>query len=271
MIYDCFTFFNELDLLEIRLNELNSVVDKFVIVEANRTFQGKPKEMVLKTEWNRFKEFEKKIIYIELQSGYPNFFTRWRPVKAWDIENLQREQFFKGLTDAQDEDTIIISDIDEIPNSDQILRHVDTDHPVVFVQNMYKYYLNCICYNDTWRGPVLIPYKLLKKRTIKLTRLLRDDKIINREKIRVTLQENGGWHFTTVGGVDKIIEKLESFSHTEFNNKKSKDPERIARMIKEGKDILGYDWKFMIEPINDSYPEFIQQNQKKFSHLIKKI
>ncbi|XOV91880.1 MAG: hypothetical protein ACFHWX_16940 [Bacteroidota bacterium] len=271
MVYDCFNFFNELDLLEIRLNVLNEVVDRFVIVEANRTHQGKSKPMNLEANWSRFKDFEHKITYLKLEKGYPNFFTRWRPVKTWDIERIQREKFFDGLQEAADTDRVIISDLDEIPNPDLIRVNLTAEKPKVFIQKIYKYFLNSVCYNETWRGPVLLPYGTLKNMTIKLARLLRDDKILKREGIEVDFLDNGGWHFTTVGDIEKIIEKMENFAHKEFNTKKMKDEDRIMKIIEEGGDIFGFTWKFKLEKMNDTYPKYLVQNQMKYNHLIKTV
>lgn len=269
MVYDCFNFFNELDLLEIRLNVMDEVVNQFVIVEASKTHQRRPKPMNLEANWSRFKDFEHKITYIKLEGGYPNFFTRWRPVKTWDIERIQREKFFEGLTNANDDDRVIISDLDEIPNPDLIKKLLNEEKPQVFIQRIYKYFLNSVCYNETWRGPVLLPYGMLKNMTIKLARLLRDDKILKREGIEVDFVEDGGWHFTTIGDIEKIIEKMENFAHKEFNTQEMKDEDRIQKIIEEGGDIFGFNWKFRLEEMNETYPKYLLKNQEKYSHIIK--
>ncbi len=271
MIYDCFTFFNELDLLEIRLNTLDKVVDKYVIVEANRTFQGNAKPMFLEKHWDRFKKFEDKITYIKIEKGYPNFFTRFRPVKSWDLENFQREFFFKGLRTANEDDRIIISDVDEIPNPKAIQKHLKNDHAIVFEQKYYRYFLNGICPDKTWPGPVMMPLKKLKKMSIKTARLHRDPKFSKKMNLQSELVSNGGWHFTTVGGVESIISKIEAFSHKEFNKEEIKNPERLEKIISEGGDIFGSDWDVKFEKLNDTYPEYLLQNLSRYQHLIKAL
>ena len=117
MIYDCFPFFNELDILEIRLNTLYDTVDYFVITEANKTHTGKRKAYVFEQNKDRFSKFLDKIIYIKVDD-FPNF----EDSKAsddgnkWMYENYQRDAIMKGLTNCKPDDIVIISDCDEIPN-----------------------------------------------------------------------------------------------------------------------------------------------------------
>ncbi len=271
MIYDCFNFFNELDLLEIRLNILRDVVDRFVIVEANRTHQGKPKPMNLEANWSRFKDFEDKITYLKLEKGYPTFFSRWRPVKTWDIEFVQRELFFEGLKHANDDDRVIISDLDEIPKPASIMKNLKAEEAVLFHQDIFRYFLNCRCINDRWPGPVMMSYGKLKTINTYLARLHRDPKIVRKKKFEVIDEQDGGWHFTSMGGVDQIIEKLEAFVHKEFNKKELKDPERLKKIIEEGGDIFGSHWKFEMEPLNDSFPPYLLNNQQRYSHLLGEV
>ena len=112
-VYDCFTFFNELDLLEIRLNELYNSVDYFVIAEANMSHSGKPKDYVLEENWERFKPFQDKIRYLKIDDF---------PVthNSWVREKFQRDALSRGFTDMQSDDLIIISDLDEIPRAEII-------------------------------------------------------------------------------------------------------------------------------------------------------
>ncbi|MBV6643042.1 MAG: hypothetical protein KI791_20155 [Cyclobacteriaceae bacterium] len=268
MIYDCFNFFNELDLLEIRLNVLNDVVDRFVIVEANRTHQGKPKPMNLEENWSRFKDFEHKMTYLKLEKGYPTFFTRWRPVKTWDIEYVQREMFFEGLKEAKDEDQVIISDLDEIPRPESISKHKNSKQAILFHQDIFRYFLNCRCNNDRWPGSVMMPYGSLKNINTYLARLHRDPKIVKKRGFEIIDESDGGWHFTSVGGIDHLIQKIEAFAHKEFNTNELKDPRRLEKIIKEGGDIFGSDWKFELEEISDTYPLYIQKNKDKYYHLL---
>ena len=122
MIYDCFSFFNELDILEIRLNTLNEVVDKFVLVEAPWTFTGNPKPLYFEENKERFKLFLDKIIHIVADQP-PVSPTVTERENAWIRESHQRNSINAGLNNAKNNDLIIISDLDEIPNP-QIIKKI---------------------------------------------------------------------------------------------------------------------------------------------------
>jgi len=107
-VWDCVPFFNELELLEIRLNELWNIVDYFVIIEANKTFQGDPKPYNLEKDRNILNKYSEKIIYLKYNWIYP---------KGVYAEHIQKDSLVNGFKNAQKEDLIIFSDIDEIPNS----------------------------------------------------------------------------------------------------------------------------------------------------------
>ncbi len=170
-VYDCFTFFNEMDLLEIRLNELDEEVDYFVIVESTRTFQKRDKPLYLNLNDERIVKFKDKIIHIVVDD-FPNFFTHWRVPKTWDYENHQRNAISRGLMNAKPDDIIIVSDVDEIPNAKKLAENINLNKPVVFQQRFFYYFLNYIMTKATsessiiqknnmiyWRGSVMIKYK----------------------------------------------------------------------------------------------------------------
>ena len=121
MIFDCFTFFNELDLLEIRLHTLKDVVDKFVIAEATRTHTGKPKELVFDKNRSRFAEFKDKIVHVVVDNLLPEEEVSKDSYNLpWINENRQRNALIKGLSNVDDGDVIIVSDVDEIPRPERI-------------------------------------------------------------------------------------------------------------------------------------------------------
>lgn len=279
MVYDCFVFFNELDLLEIRLNELNDVVDKFVLVEATRTFQKKEKPLYFEQNKARFAPFLDKIIHIVIDE-YPGFFAKFRVPTTWDYENHQREQIKQGLVNCKPNDVVIISDLDEIPNPTKVAQYKDKSGIRVFEQRLFFYYLNGLCtYYDTgdkpriaqpnknglgyWRGTVMCNYQDLK--TVKKARLWREF-----ENERTTVVEEGGWHFSYLGGTKKIIQKLEAYAHTEFNADYYKDEKRVEEIISQGKDLFDTQTSFKFIELDDTMPRYIQQNADKYPHLIKK-
>lgn len=284
MVYDCFTFFNELDLLEIRLQELSPVVDRFVLVESTRTFQKKTKSLYFQDNKHRFAKHLDKIIHVVVDS-HPTFFTHWRIPRTWHFENHQREQILKGLAQAQPDDTILISDIDEFPRPDKILEYKNSAGIKVFEQFLCFYYVNNICtFLNTglgeelkparlnhdgfgfWRGTVMLPKKLI--RTAKEARLYRD--LPDQD---VTVIREGGWHFSYLGGVEKIVEKFESFSHAEYNTPEFKNIESIRQAVNSGRSLFDRHTRFQCVSINDSrypFPRPLVQNPDKYGHLILK-
>ena len=123
MLYDCFTFYNELDLLEVRLHEHNAAVDRFVLVEARQTFQGVPKDLVFEKNKQRFAPFLDKIIHVIID--FPehialNYYKNSNA--AWNREFFQRDAMAQGLAAAQPNDLIMVSDVDEIVRSDVLLQ-----------------------------------------------------------------------------------------------------------------------------------------------------
>ncbi len=275
-IYDCFTFFNEMDLLEIRLNELYPVVDYFVIVEATRTFQKKPKPLYFQENRKRYEAFKDKIIHVVVDQ-YPTFFSKFRVPKTWDYENSQREHILKGLVGAAPEDRIIIGDVDEIPLATAVADGKNISKPCVFEQYLCFYYLNNVCayYGHGnvllnregfgfWRGSVMLSKKDIK--TVKKARLLRD-KVADDVKI----MPKSGWHFSFLGGTDHIIKKIESWSHAEFNNEKYKNRDYIESSIRSGKSIFDPDTRFNLYDVKTSglqFPEYLKNNLGKYQSLV---
>ena len=272
MVYDCFIFYNELDLLEIRLNELNNVVDKFVLVEASRTFQNNTKPFFFEDNKERFAKFLDKIIHIKI-TKYPFFIPIINPFSPWKLEFFQRDSILKGLVNCNLDDVVLISDVDEIPNSIVLKQSLDKGISKIYglKMDMFMYFLNNkLIYDEgsnmtkeeakdgIWHCTALLPYKLLKKRPHKLR------KIIMRTKRRGELYEiiaNAGWHFTYVGGVEKIIQKLEAFSHSEFNLNEFKDERNILKLIKDGKDLFGRDIEFEIVDEDYKFPKYLKSKE----------
>jgi beta-1,4-mannosyl-glycoprotein beta-1,4-N-acetylglucosaminyltransferase len=281
MVYDCFIFFNELDLLEIRLHELQHVVDKFVLVEANRTFQNNAKPYYFEENKDRYAQFLNKIIHIKLDK-YPTFFPVLNPFSPWKLEFFQRNAIVKGLVNCKPDDTILISDVDEIPRASVLHEYVNRGVNQVYglKMDMFMYFLNNQVVYDggsnmtmeeskdgIWHCSALLPYKLLTKKPNRFR------KIIMRTKRRGEVYKiipNAGWHFTYIGGVRKIIEKIEAFSHTEFNTDVFKSRQQIEDFIQSGKDLFGRDMEFKVLTDRKLLPKYLQQEQtvEKFSEFL---
>jgi hypothetical protein len=199
MIVDCFTFADELDMLEHRLTELDEAADFFVLVEASVTFQGNPKPLVYATNRERFARWRDRIVHVvaDLPAGPNN----------WLRENTQREHMMIGLDrlHAADDDIVVIADVDEIWRN---LRRPDP--LLVFEQTMYVYSFDWV-HPDPWPGPVAVTAGLLRRLPESPFTVCRYCRTHDRPE-RIT---DGGEHLTWFGGIEATLRKIDSFSHTE--------------------------------------------------------
>ena len=271
MIYDCFTFFNELDLLEIRLNTLASVVDRFVIAEATRTHSGKPKELLFEKNRERYAAFADKIIYIVVDDLLPEEEVSKDAFNLpWVNENRQRNALIRGLSAAKDDDVIMVSDLDEIPRPECVrdaVRLLSSGARCVrFEMSFFNFYLNFKNYSYAkWMlGTMAIRFGGLrddslfvrikpdrytqaaenKGNTLHKVRFLSADKTL----------ENAGWHFSYLGGVEAVRRKLAAFAHSEFA---SVPREILERRLRNGDDLFGRAGKSFAVPIDESFPAYV--------------
>ncbi len=277
MIYDCFPFFNELDLLELRLHELDPVVDRFVLIEATRTFQKQPKELFYDSNRQRFAQFADKIIHIVVDE-YPGFFAKFRRPTAWDYDNHQKNQVVRGLVDCQPDDTIIISDLDEIPSAAKVREYRDTPGIKVFEQRLSNFFLNCIatqCPDEShlvlhnsevyWRGSVMLDYSDFE--SFKQARLMRNQ---HGDPI-VTIKE-GGWHFSFMGGWEMVRTKLDAWAHTKekfYNPETLQAPQQLQAIIENGEDLFGRDYRYQFKSLDSSYPQYLLEHPERFGPYIR--
>lgn len=274
MIYDCFPFFNELDLLEIRLNVLAPVVDKFVLVESTQTFNRESKPLYFEENKERFAAFKDKIIHIVCDEDFSN------EPNAWVIENNQRNCIARGWTDCRDDDVIMISDLDEIPNPQKILQYKDKPGIKCFQNNFYYYYLNYICVDEPvwYKGTRMLKFKDclhdLDNTEVKMNSKLPSEykKGTTPNKIRYFKKgiqvKNGGWHFSYLGGAEAIRKKILSISHTEFHKPEYTDLEKIKERVQAGEDLFGRGKHFRSVPIDEHFPQYIRDNINKYQNLI---
>ncbi len=266
-IFDCFTFFNELDLLEFRLKFLNDYVDRFVIAESNLTFNGKPKPYYYKEAKERFKEWEHKIIHILVKQNTAGLIfendNSYNPVSAaWKLENEQRNALIQASNQMDDSDLVIVSDLDEIPDP-EVLKEINLAAlPVAFSLLFHYYYLNCQNTGENsrwWNGCIAATGRQFKDITPQGLRNNRD--------IYPAIG-SGGWHFSFLGGPEKISHKIKSFAHTEYNKEEFFDEKHISDSIFKGADILkrkGVVFKFM--PLS-YYPRRLQKFMKMYPGLL---
>ena len=269
-IYDCFMFNNENDLLEIRLNILNNYVDYFVIIESSETHSGLKKELVF--DIKNYPEFKDKIIYGVINK-FPHNLT------AWQKENYQRNYISKFLDSANSEDFIMISDLDEIPNLTNINFLDYKQKVIIFEQRLFFYKLNYGEINPSWHGTrcakkinLKSPQWIRNLKTHKRYNFYRIDKKYFSKNYEDSSKiiKNGGWHFTWLGNINFIKEKLKSFAHTELNNLSFNNDEFINNCIKNLQPIEKKQ-KINLKklPLNDKYlPDYVLKNYTKYKSLL---
>jgi hypothetical protein len=244
-VIDCFTFYNELEMLELRLSELYDVVDYFILAESTKTHKGEEKRLEYEENKERFSKWSDKIINIKV--SFPD------NLDAWGREKFQRNSFMPTLYSLGlgKDDIIIIADVDEIPDAERI----------GFIKNSYKnvqkdgwiyklemdMYFGCLSNKQTnvkWYHPKIMNWEKLKSSTPDQCRLTFD----------CQWWEKAGWHFTSFGDPNKIANKLENFAHQEYNNESYKDKDYILNKVKEGKDLFRESRTYKkISPENNSY------------------
>lgn len=262
MIYDCFQFFNEFDTLEIRLEELDPIVDKFVICESTLTHSNKPNELKFKYNESRYAKYIDKIIYI-VYDKFPS------EIGYWTLENDQRKYLINGIDmkNLKDTDMIMISDVDEIPKRSALKRIVSNfnyDTPVsIGHQLFYGKLTNKVVSPEmhrNWGGTVILNGKMLKSNSdMQYHR--------NNKDIYTKITNNGSWHFSYMGCSENIKHKIQSFCHSEWDRQEVLD--NIAENVKNNKDPLGRP-EFILQKvdIDNSYPEAVKNNPEKFKDLI---
>ena len=294
-IFDCFMFYDEEVVLDIRLNSLKNSVDCFVVVESKFYHNGKKRD--LKFDINKYPKFKEKIIYIVQDEEPLNLETVKKEddegIKSYKYifnahkrENFQRNLISKGLEKANEDDLIMISDVDEIPNLKDLNVARVNNKIVIFEQNIFYYKLNRYLEGFTWHGTKACKKKNLKSpqwiRNVKnkkfgfwrLDTFFSENKYINKIFIK-----NGGWHFSNLKNPEDIENKLKSYLHHRDFDVENIDLKEISKLMKNNETI--YDMfadkaekkfsenkkKLSLYPKND-LPQYILNNENKFKEWL---
>ena len=294
-LYDCFMFHDETMLLEIRLNILNKFVDKFIITEAKYLHNGKEKKLNFNIK--NFSQFKNKIEYIVVKNDPVNIMPLNQDdgAKELDVkkiinslkrENFQREEIMKGLKNLDENDVILISDLDEIPNLDNFNAEDVKNNIIIFKQKMFYYKFNLYYENFEWFGSKAVTKKKFISpqwlRNIKSKQYpsWRIDTFFSSKKYsNVRFIDNGGWHFTCIKKPEDVHIKLSSYLHHqdyESSNISIKDLEKKI----SNREIL-YDhnqdkksnnkWKTdkKLKKVNFNYlPDFLKKNKSKYKEWL---
>jgi beta-1,4-mannosyl-glycoprotein beta-1,4-N-acetylglucosaminyltransferase len=280
-IYDCFNFYNELDILELRLNILYDHVDYFVIIESNLTHSGEVKPFYYEDNKERFAKFSDKIISYKILDN-PKDFVNLESTDDPELQKIQqymaithrfnrqtqpdygrdffqKESVRRALVNCDDDDIIIFSDADEIPNPHilQNLKKLDLDNSIYSLnQYTYYYYLNVLKQKD-WFGSRIGAYKNMKKYSF--------NEIRGNDSLSIRVAD-GGWHFSFMGGLEMVKNKLLSYSARDMLYDKVLD--ELENNIKNNVDPF-FRSSLTTVGIDDSYPKYLLDNLNKYHHLIK--
>lgn len=276
MVYDSFQFFNELDILKLRMNVLNDVVDYFVISESTVTFSGDPKPLYYNENKEMFKEFEHKIIH-NIVDDTP------MDCNAFMRDHHQKCAVARGLKGCKPDDIVIFSDVDEIPNPDtlrELLPNVEDGKIYMMAQRLFYCYLdmeevsgNLLSvtgeFDDVekkqWLGTKICRYSVLDNYTT--------EELRNKEQKAIGVRvPNGGWHFSYMGGgkkqstADRVKYKIKSAAHQEYNNRHILW--NVRKNIKNMQDIFGRDSKLQLVEIDETYPKYLRDHLDEYKYLL---
>jgi beta-1,4-mannosyl-glycoprotein beta-1,4-N-acetylglucosaminyltransferase len=267
-VYDCFIFFNESRLLELRMEILDPYVDYFVLSESPWTHAGNPKKLYFEENKHLFKKFEHKIIHQVNYENDPNWIT-------WQRDPAQKNALKKMLLNCADDDIIMDSDCDEIPNMEllNLKEKFQQGHTILCYQDLYYYYVNTIAEEggkrNTWVGTRITNWGNLKNYTMEQFR----NDTMQYYKDHGDLVDrvyNCGWHWSYLGGLEAVLTKINQCAHQEFNNDFIKN--NVASRFNNLQDpFFRPNYRYIPIPITkETHPAYLVDNQDKYSEFIYK-
>lgn len=254
MIYDVFNFFNELELLEIRLNELDGLADKHILVESTKTFQNNPKELFYEKNKEQFKKWHDKIVHVVIEDSPDTS-------DSWAVEYFQFNCADRGLPNLQNDDVIMWCCTDEIPKKSVMQEWVKTKHhPAMMMQYSCGGYLNCWNHlHDKWTGGRVMSGEQWKASNNKYVDFRKD--------WLGTHIQDCGWHFCNMGGLDRYKLKIESYGHKELNHEAFKNSleYKLICCYNLFDPLSGYTMKKLPW---DQMPEYVRNNKERFAGFL---
>jgi len=260
-LIDCFTFYNELEMLELRLTELYDIVDKFILVESDRTHKGEMKRLFFEENKWKYEKWKDKIIHVKVE--FPSH------LDVWGREKYQRNSFMPTLYSLglSNDDLVVISDLDEIPDFNT-LSYIKNSYNMkgLFKLEMDHYWAslyNKMISPEKWYHAKIVDWETLKSKTPDECRL----------DFNCQWWERGGWHLSYFGGPDIIINKINSTAHQELNHDKFKVKDEVIKKVREGLDLFD-EWRGFqkINPIENQYLprnwKILLGNEEKYGNFI---
>lgn len=244
MIYDCFTFYNEIDILKMRLEELYPVVDRFIIVEMDRTFQGDNKPSYYELHKKEFEKWADKISVTLIESPESWFYNQ-----TWEREYYQRNAIGTVLEKIgpSPDDIILISDADEIPRR-SIITKLDPEPIQSIALDTFYYGIN------------------ISGGHCHTIRAVRWSDFTTAQQIRTldpppNIVYDGGWHFSYLGDAEHIANKFKAFAHSELNRPDTTDPAILQARMEAHGDLWGDGHQYEVVEIDDTWPEAVKRDR----------
>jgi beta-1,4-mannosyl-glycoprotein beta-1,4-N-acetylglucosaminyltransferase len=268
MIYDCFPFYNELDILELRLTELYDFVDHFVLVEADTTYTSRPKPFYYEDNQDRYAQWADKIIHIKV-TDMPNH------PDAWVNDIFQRNQIARGIADASPDDLIMVSDCDEIIRPEAIKYMRDSDQSLFALRmTLHNFKFNYMKLNpDRYSVWAMAGRRSLfddiEPDAFRQLRFQFFNQPYQFSNDGCEVVEHGGWHFGYMGDKDWLLDKAQSFAHTEVNT-----PEFLAQIDPAASIAARTEWnldstaEYEIVELDDYFPKTVVNNPERYSKYI---
>ena len=268
-LYDCCMYFDEDMMLDLRLNTLNNHVDSFIVAEATRDHSGKEKK--LNFDYKNFPKFKDKIKYLIIEDLPVNVKSKkknWTP-NHWR-DQYQRNSMARGFDNCNDDDLIMISDIDEIPDPKKISEFEIKNKYACFLQKNFQSKLNLLNVTDKyWMGT-----KICQKKHLKSPQWLRNIKTKKRPFWKIykpkqpQLIIDGGWHFSFLKKPKDIAKKIKAYAHQEFYKEEFINEKKIVERINNKKDLFDRKINYEKVLIDNTFPEYVFNNKSLFKDWI---
>jgi beta-1,4-mannosyl-glycoprotein beta-1,4-N-acetylglucosaminyltransferase len=260
-IFDCVTFFRENFITNIRFEILKDCVDHFVICESKYDHKGNKKKLNFKL---LNKDFKNKVTYIVKEKNFPKSNT------PWQNQAIQREHLKNCVFDlSNDNDYIMFSDPDEIPNPNALKNLKLKKKYGIFMQKFFSYKFNLFnSYESPWEGTRICLKKDLKSIDFMRQKVLKKNlkysffRIDKEKSIQIIV--NGGWHFNNLMSISEISKKLKTFAHTEYASKNFSDIKIIKKKIRNSEDLFNKSLKYEKIIFDNTFPKYIIRNKNKY-------
>lgn len=276
-IYDCFLFYNELEVLELHLEELYEAVDRFVLVEATTTFTGREKPLVFAENRDRFARFLDKIEHVVVDDTPPG-------IEAWDAEHYQRNALSRGLTGAAPDDIVILVDVDELPRR-TVVDAMRADPPrrgevLCLELRWFQYFFNL----EFRERHLRMGARAARVDTIPDMKALRRVKgpvarggqdffrqvsasLWMRRWIRRRVVRDAGWHFSWIGGAERVALKALAIPAHAGIGPQYGEAEKAQALITDRLWHAANDGAFSIAPVDETFPDWLRENRDRLSDL----